>query len=797
MAGHPGESYEIRRAYPGPTGLQAWENARDGDLVTESRTEVGVAYDDGSAFTGVVAIDTLSSSATNYMHLAVAKGHGHNGLAGTGVLLDGLGGTNGINVLEDVTRVEGFELEDHTVERAILLTAGVTDVVFDRLLIHDAAFALKADSGSVFTLRNSIIYDSTEAVHDDGTTATIENCTIYNMSLADGALKEDIGTYTVINTISMDNVGQDFKDITTQINNLSSDASAVGFPSKSSAVQFVSTAARNFHLIAAADAIDNASALSFCCDVDGQPRGSSGWDIGADELNGNAIYRSIGTAADDVAGTITATNGWNVVYGSGTAWETNNRGRGDRIDINGTDYTILSVDSDTKLTLTTPVVGSFSGAYTVSRQFTTLANWETCIDGGPCAFFPVASPSLVADNRSEVGIAYEETVLARVTISGSTTDATHTITLTADGVNRHYGIPGNGTVVSGGSLAVILVKDEFVTLEWLEVTGGTQEGLEVEALSAPNKLVLRNMLVHDIPLQGILLDDPDATADVYNNIVYSTGTGLKTIALTTGTMRIFNNTFYNNTNDGILASGSNPSITLINNISHSNGGTDFNVSGRNASSRHNLASDTSGTTHSPAGGGQNSVALGAVNFVDSAGGDLHIQSASAAEDCGGPVFQPCELSSIFNIDIDGGARQTPWDIGADDIAVTTEVELVSFTATGVDGAVELTWETATELDNVGFHLYRATSPGGPLQRVTAQVIPGLGSSPAGASYRFVDDGLTNGVTYYYELEDIETTGRTERHGPVSANPLAGVTATETSSTRISPTASRRRTSFVS
>ena len=26
----------------------------------------------------------------------------------------------------------------------------------------------------------------------------------------------------------------------------------------------------------------------------------------------------------------------------------------------------------------------------------------------------------------------------------------------------------------------------------------------------------------------------------------------------------------------------------------------------------------------------------------------------------------------------------------------------------------------------------------------------------------------NGRTYYYQLEDVETTGRTERHGPVSA-----------------------------
>ena len=43
----------------------------------------------------------------------------------------------------------------------------------------------------------------------------------------------------------------------------------------------------------------------------------------------------------------------------------------------------------------------------------------------------------------------------------------------------------------------------------------------------------------------------------------------------------------------------------------------------------------------------------------------------------------------------------------------------------------------------------------------------------GASYSYVDTGLTNGTTYYYELEDIETTGKTQLHGPVAATPVAG------------------------
>ena len=168
----------------------------------------------------------------------------------------------------------------------------------------------------------------------------------------------------------------------------------------------------------------------------------------------------------------------------------------------------------------------------------------------------------------------------------------------------------------------------------------------------------------------------------------------------------------------------------------------------------------------------NSVPLsgaGGMNFVDDALPvlDLHIKSTSVAKD------KATNLSTVFKYDIDGGGQQSLWDIGADDLAATTAVELVAFEGLGLDGAVELRWETASELNNLGFHLYRASSEDGPFERITANAIPGLGSSPVGARYSYRDTNVVNGVTYFYELEDIETTGKTELHGPVSATPGAG------------------------
>ena len=210
---------------------------------------------------------------------------------------------------------------------------------------------------------------------------------------------------------------------------------------------------------------------------------------------------------------------------------------------------------------------------------------------------------------------------------------------------------------------------------------------------------------------------------------------------------------------------------LQNNISFENTGADYDaLPGIDGNSSNNLSLDTSGPTHSPNGGGIDSAQTAAQMFVSPGTGDLHLLSGSDALDVA------ADLSSFFNFDIDGGARQTPWDIGADDFLATTAVELVSFEAWPSDSAVELEWRTGSELKNLGFHLHRAKSAQGPYEQITTRAIPGLGSSPVGARYRYQDTGLANGVTYYYKLEDIDTRGKTELHGPVSATPMEGLSS---------------------
>jgi len=96
-------------------------------------------------------------------------------------------------------------------------------------------------------------------------------------------------------------------------------------------------------------------------------------------------------------------------------------------------------------------------------------------------------------------------------------------------------------------------------------------------------------------------------------------------------------------------------------------------------------------------------------------------------------------------------------------------DLAAFSATAAGDAIQVEWTTATEVDNLGFNVYRAESPDGPRTRLNAGLIPSQApGSAVGATYEFVDESATPGATYYYWLEDVDTYGSATLHGPVSA-----------------------------
>lgn len=97
---------------------------------------------------------------------------------------------------------------------------------------------------------------------------------------------------------------------------------------------------------------------------------------------------------------------------------------------------------------------------------------------------------------------------------------------------------------------------------------------------------------------------------------------------------------------------------------------------------------------------------------------------------------------------------------------TTAISLASFEVEANDGRAMIIWETATEIDNAGFNLYRAASPAGPWVQINSALIGAEGDSVSGAHYSFVDTP-GRGI-FYYRLEDVDFFGKTVQHNPVVA-----------------------------
>lgn len=99
------------------------------------------------------------------------------------------------------------------------------------------------------------------------------------------------------------------------------------------------------------------------------------------------------------------------------------------------------------------------------------------------------------------------------------------------------------------------------------------------------------------------------------------------------------------------------------------------------------------------------------------------------------------------------------------------VELMSFDVVRKKLKAFLSWETASELNNVGFNLYRSGFVDGTRKKVNKELIPAKEvGSLSGAVYQYLNLPLKPWKTYYYWLETVEMNGETSLAGPIKAAP---------------------------
>ena len=96
------------------------------------------------------------------------------------------------------------------------------------------------------------------------------------------------------------------------------------------------------------------------------------------------------------------------------------------------------------------------------------------------------------------------------------------------------------------------------------------------------------------------------------------------------------------------------------------------------------------------------------------------------------------------------------------------VTLASFDAVAQADHVLVTWETVSELQNSGFNLYRTQTADPPAAANLLAFVPSQGPGSAqGFAYSHDDYDVTAGNAYWYWLEDVDFSGVTTMHGPVS------------------------------
>ena len=85
----------------------------------------------------------------------------------------------------------------------------------------------------------------------------------------------------------------------------------------------------------------------------------------------------------------------------------------------------------------------------------------------------------------------------------------------------------------------------------------------------------------------------------------------------------------------------------------------------------------------------------------------------------------------------------------------TAVTLASFGAAAAGGGVQVSWEAASEVDVLGYNVWRSQSAGSGYVRLNPQVIPAQGGQ--GSSLQLPGYLRPPGRTYYYRLEMVAWT----------------------------------------
>ncbi len=102
------------------------------------------------------------------------------------------------------------------------------------------------------------------------------------------------------------------------------------------------------------------------------------------------------------------------------------------------------------------------------------------------------------------------------------------------------------------------------------------------------------------------------------------------------------------------------------------------------------------------------------------------------------------------------------------------VEMSPYSAVIENEAATVFWRTETELNNLGFHVYRSDKEDADFAKITTDMIRGQGSTSMAHDYSHVDDTIEAGKKYWYLIETISIDGLSTFYGPTLATVSSAV-----------------------
>jgi hypothetical protein len=138
------------------------------------------------------------------------------------------------------------------------------------------------------------------------------------------------------------------------------------------------------------------------------------------------------------------------------------------------------------------------------------------------------------------------------------------------------------------------------------------------------------------------------------------------------------------------------------------------------------------------------------------------------------TMPPGTGSALFDVFEGCNSCSTTLTVNFDDIDVETEVfavSLSSFRAVRSHKGVVVRWHTASEVDTLGFNVFRARN--GRRVRLNRRLIPALSVTRGGVSggaYSYVDRHAPRHAAVRYWLQAVDTGGHRTWHGPARVGP---------------------------